>query len=208
MTTTLQVTKRDGTASPECIPAVVYGPKQESLALNIDRKTFEKLFKEAGESTIISLEGLDGEVEVLVHDVSFNPVRGGIQHVDFYAIERGKELTTHVGIEFIGEAPAVKGGGVLNKALHELEVTCRPSKLPQHITVDVSVLTDFEEVIRVKDISLPEGVKVENDPNETVALVVPVAEEKEEDAAPVDMAAIEVEGEKTTSEDGEGKEAE
>lgn len=205
MTVTLKVAKRDGRAKEDSIPAVVYGPKQESISLSVDRRQFEKLFQEAGESTIISLDGLDGPVEVLVHDVNFNSVKGGIQHVDFYAIERGKELTTNVPLEFIGEAPAIKQDGVLTKALHELEVTCRPSALPQHITVDVSALVDFESVIRIKDLSLPEGVKVENEPEETVVLVVPVAEEKEEPVEAVDMDSIEVE-EKGKGEESDQKE--
>ena len=201
MTISLAVEKRDGKAAAGKIPAVVYGPKQDSIPLTLDKAVFEKLFKEAGESTIINLEGLDEAVEVLVHDVAFNPIKGGIQHVDFYAIERGKELTTNVTLEFIGEAPAEKQGGVLTKALHEVEVTCRPSALPKHIGVDVSVLVDFDTVIRVSDLPLPEGVKIENDPEETVAVVTPVKEEEEEPAAAVDMDAIEVEGK--GKEDGE-----
>ena len=193
MTLTLEVTKRTSKAALGEIPAVVYGPKQESTALSIDQRAFEKAFAEAGESTIISLSGLEEPVEVLVHEVDFNPVKGGIRHVDFYAIERGKELTTNVTLEFVGEAPAEKQGGVLTKALHEIEVTCRPSALPKQIKVDVNGLEDFETSIRVKDLTVPDGVKVENDPEETVAVVVPVKEEVEEPVEAVDMEAVEVE---------------
>ena len=194
MTISLPVEKREGKAAAGSVPAVVYGPKQDSISLTLDKATFEKVFKEAGESTIISLEGLGEAVEVLVHDVAFNPVKGGVQHVDFYAIERGKELTTNVALEFIGEAPAEKGGGVLTKALQEVEVTCRPSALPKHIEVDVSVLVDFDAAIRVSDLTVPVGVKIENDPEETVAVVTPVKEEEEEPVEAVDMDAVEVEG--------------
>lgn len=193
MTLNLNVTKREKKVPAEHIPAVVYGPKQESISLSVDKKEFDKLFKEAGESTIISLEGAGETIEVLIHDVAFNPVKGGVQHVDFYAIERGKELTTDIALEFIGEAPAEKQGGVLTKALHEVEVTCRPSKLPKEIVVDVSVLVDFESSIRVKDLIVDEEVKINNDPEETVAVVVPVQEEVEEPAEAVDMSAVEVE---------------
>ncbi|MEL6802469.1 MAG: 50S ribosomal protein L25 [Bacteroidota bacterium] len=192
MTISLEVTKRDGAAAEGMIPAVVYGPKQEATSLAINKVAFEKTFKEAGESTIITLNGLGEALEVLVHDIAFNPTRGGVQHVDFYAIERGKELTTNVALEFIGEAPAEKQNGVLTKALHEVEVTCRPSALPKHIEVDVSVLVDFDAAIRVSDLVLPEGVKIENDTDETVAVVTPVKEETEELGA-VDMSAVEVE---------------
>ena len=190
------------------IPAVVYGPKEDATPLTLDRVAFEKLFKETGESSVIVLEGLSSPKEVLVHDVSFDPARGGITHVDFYAIEAGKEITVAVPLEFIGEAPAVKLGGTLTKVLHEIEVTCVPKNLPQHLTVDVSALDDFEKKIHVKDLDLPSGVKVENEPEDIIALVQAVEEEKEETAAPIDMSAIEVEKKgKTEEEGGEGEAA-
>ena len=188
------------------LPAVVYGPEEESTALTIGQVPFEKLFHEAGESTIITLQGVGKDKEVLIHDVYFDPTKGGPIHVDFYAIERGKELTVNVPLEFEGEAPAVKQGGSLTKVLHEVEVTCRPSNLPQHITVDVSVLDDFEKQIHVKDIAVPEGVKIENSPDEVVALVQEVQEEVEEVPESVDMDAIEVE-EKGKKEAGEAETA-
>lgn len=205
MTITLNVEKREGKAGAGKIAGVVYGPKQASVSLAIDKRVFEKTLEEAGESTVINLEGLGEAMEVLVHDVDFDPVKGGVRHVDFYAIEKGKEVTVDVPLQFIGEPEALKLGGVLTKALHEIEVTCRPSKLPKEIVVDVSPLKTFEDSIRVKDLNLPEGVKVENDPEETVAVVVPVEEEKEEPVAPIDMSAIEVEKKgKAEEEGGEG----
>lgn len=204
MTITLTVEKRKGKAGAGKIAGVVYGPKQPSVSLAIDKRVFEKTLEEAGESTIISLEGLGEAMEVLVQDVDFDPVKGNVRHVDFYAIEAGKEITVDVPLEFIGEPEALKLGGVLTKALHEIEITCRPSKLPKEIVVDVSSLNTFEDSIRVKDLNLPEGVKVENDAEETVAVVVPVEEEKEEPVAPIDMSAIEVEKKGKTEEEGEG----
>lgn len=175
MTVTLDVQKRTVSApalrKTGAIPAVVYGPKQEPVSISVDKVTFEKVLKDSGESTVITLNGLDEALEVLVHDVSFNPGKGGVEHVDFYAIEKGKEITVHVPLEFEGEAPAVKQGGSLTKVLHEIEITCKPSALPQHITVDVSSLDDFEKQIHVKDLVIPAGVTVHNDGEEVVALV-------------------------------------
>ena len=204
MTVTLDVTKR--TASAEAvrkdgkIPAVVYGPKQEPISISVDKVTLEKTVRSAGESTVINLIGLGDEIEVLIHDVAFNPAKGGVLHADFYAIEKGKEITVDIPLEFTGEAPAVKAGGVLTKVLHEVEVTCKPSALPQHIDVDVSSLDDFEKQIHVRDLVLPAGVKVSNDADEVVALVQEVKEESEEPVAPVDMASIEVQAKGKTEE--------
>ena len=201
MTFSLTVEKRDSRGkelkalrSAGKLPAVMYGPKEESTALTLDRVQFEKLFREAGESSVIVLQGLTKPKEVLVHDVAFDPLRGGITHVDFYAIEEGKEITVSIPLEFVGEAPAVKLGGTLTKVLHEIEVTCMPAKLPQHITVDVSTLVDFETQIHVKDLDIPKDVKVEDDLEGVVALVQEVKEEVMEQPVAVDMNAIEVEG--------------
>jgi large subunit ribosomal protein L25 len=205
MTVKLEVTAKTASAKAlrkaGSIPAVVYGPKQEPLAVSVEKSVFEKLLKEAGESTVINLVGLGEEIEVLVHEVSFNPAKGGVEHVDFYAIEKGKEITVHVPLEFIGEAPAVKKGGSLTKVLHEIEVTCKPSALPQHIEVDVTPLDDFEKQIHVKDLVVPNGVKVENDGEEVVALVQEVQEEVEPEPVAVDMDAVEVEAKGKTEEE-------
>jgi large subunit ribosomal protein L25 len=173
---------------------VVYGPKQEALSLSVERATFEKLYKDAGESTIISLEGLGEPMDVLIHDVTFDPVRNAVRHVDFYAIERGKEITVDVPLEFVGTPAVDENDGVLTKVLHELEITCRPAKLPHSIEVDVSILAAVDAQIKVKDLALPEGVKAENDPEDVVAIISVIEEEPEEPAAAIDMNAIEVEG--------------
>ncbi len=207
MTVTLQIEKRDirgkkleKLRSEGKLPAVVYGPKQEAQSILLDRAVFEKVLKDAGESTIITLAGLGDEIDVLVHDVAFNPAKGGVTHVDFYAIEKGKEITVHVPLEFVGEAPAAKTGGSLTKVLHEIEVTCKPNALPQHIEVDVTGLDDFEKQIHVKDLAVPAGVKIENDPEEVVAMVQEVQDEPEPEPTAVDMDAVEVEEKGKTEE--------
>lgn len=200
MTATLHIEKRElrgkqlGKLRKEGkLPGVIYGPKHEAMAITLDKIAFEKVFRGAGESSIITLEGVGESAEVLVHEVAFDAERGGLTHVDFYAIEKGKEITVHVAIEFVGEAPAVKLGGSLTKVLHEIEVTCKPAALPQHFTVDVSSLDDFEKQIHVKDLIVPAGVKIENDADEVIALVQEVKEEAETEVTAIDMDAIETE---------------
>ena len=197
MTVKLEVTKREGSADAVRkagrVPGVVYGPKQDPINLSVDGLTFEKTLHEAGEATIISLEGLDEPLEVLIHDVSFNAARGGVEHVDFYAIERGKALTTNVPLEFIGEAPAAKGGAMVTKSLFELEVTCRPSDLPSHIDVDLSKLVDEDSQIKISDLAIPAGVTVEDDMELIVVTISAAREEEPEESTAVDMSEIEVE---------------
>lgn len=185
------------------LPAVVYGPKHQAMTVSLDSKEFEKVFSEAGESSVLVLSGIGEDTEVLVQDVSYSPVKGQVLHVDFYAIEKGKEVTVNIPLEFIGEAPATKLGGSLTKALHEVEVTCKPANLPHEIVVDVSSLNTFEDSILVKDLNVPAGVKIENDGEETVAFVAEAKEEPETPAS-LDMSAIEVESK--GKEDKEGAE--
>jgi len=164
------------------IAAVVYGPKFAATPISVNKKEFEKTFKTAGESTIIELQGLEAPVAVLVKDVVFSPIKGGIVHVDFYVVEKGKEMATHVPLHFIGEAPATKLGGVVNKVLHEVHITCKPADLPSHIDIDLGALIDLEDVVHVSDIVSPKGVKITDEATDVVALVEVIKEEVVEEA--------------------------
>jgi large subunit ribosomal protein L25 len=189
------------------LPAVLYGPKEVATSLSLSRGEFEKVFKEAGESTVIMLAGLDEDKDVLVQEIAYDPVTSAPLHVDFYAIEKGKKVTVNVPIEFVGEAPVEKIGGVLTKALHELEIEAMPKDLPHQLLVDVSTITDFDSKIAVGDIAVPAGVTVLNDPEEVVVVAEEAKEEVEAPVEQVDMSAIEVE-EKGKKPDEEGEEEE
>ena len=176
----------------ESIPGIIYGPKQEPIAVIVGRKEFEKTFKTAGEATVISLQGLTKAVDVLVKDVTFAPIKGGIVHVDFYALEVGKEIVTHVPLHFMGEAPAALLGAVINKVLKEVTVSCQAADLPAHIDVDLVLLTELGAKIKVGDLIIPKGVKISEAVDVVVAIAEAVVEEVEEVPA-VDMADIPVE---------------
>lgn len=188
------------------VPAVLYGPKQESISIKLKQTDFIKLYKQVGESAIISLNLDDGkeEHESLIHDLSIDPVKNTVEHVDFYVIERGKELTVNVPIEFIGIAPAEKDfNGVLVKVLHEVPIKARPKDLPQKIEVSLESLEELSSQINLKDIVLPEGVTLDADPEEAVVVMQEAKEEPEEEVETPDMDSIEVVGEKTGEEEGE-----
>lgn len=177
------------------IPAVFYGPKQESTSIKLDTIAFQKAYKEAGESTVLNL-AVDGEShDVLIHEVTVDAVRGDILHVDFYAIEKGKKVTVNVPLEFIGEAPAEKNlGGVLVKVAHEIEVEAMPKDLPHEINVDISSLVDFDSQIHAKDLVMPQGVTLISEADEVIALVQAHKEESAEEVV-FDPNAIKTEGE-------------
>ncbi len=208
MTTTLHTEKRTERGrqlrklrAAGKLPAVLYGPKEDSIALALSLLEFQKAFKEAGESTVITLSGLDEEKDVLVQDIAYDPVTSVPLHVDFYAIEKGKKVTVNVPIEFIGEAPVLKLGGVLTKVLYELEVEAMPKDLPHQIEIDVSSITGFDSQITVADIVPPAGVTILNDSEGVIVVAEEAKEEAEAPVEQVDMGAIEVS-------DPKGKEAE
>lgn len=200
MTTQVAVTAREAGTNRKAlpaghIPAVVYGPKQEPISISLEEKSFDKIRKVAGESTILELTGLEEPLEVLIKSIDFSPVRIEMTHVDFYAFERGKDMTTTVTIELIGEAPAEKNNvGSVTKVMQEITVTCRPSALPSQIDVDISVLEEASDKITVADLPVIDGVTYDAEAEEPVAVVSVASEEVDKDPEEVDMDAIAVEG--------------
>jgi large subunit ribosomal protein L25 len=191
-------------AKDDLMPAVCYGPKKEAMPVSVPLAAFKKVWKEAGESTIVKLEGaLQGE-EALIQDVDVNPLTGEPRHADFYMLEKGKKVEVAVPIEFVGEAPAVKAGGNLIKVLYEMEVEALPANLPHEIVVDVSVLTEMDQKLHVKDIVMPAGVEAKTDGEEVVALIAAAVEEKEE-APAADIGAIEISEDRGKKEAAEGE---
>jgi large subunit ribosomal protein L25 len=185
--------------------------KEESTPITISSVQFQKVLKEAGESTVITLKRSEGDVEALIHDVDFDPVTGNPIHVDFYVFEKGQKLTLDVALEYVGVSAGVKDfGGLLVKVLHEIKIEAMPKDLPSQIEVDISPLTTIGSQILAKDLVLPAGVTLVENPDEVVALVSAPKEEKEEDAAPIDLSAIEVEkkGKEKNAEEGEVSEGE
>lgn len=176
------------------IPAVFYGAKTKSTPIFINAIEFGKVLASAGESTSVTLVTEHGNENVLIKEVSHDPVKGYPRHVDFYVIEKGQKLHVKVPVIFVGESKAVKEGGVLVKVLHELSVEAESANLPHDISVDISSLENKDSVIHVKDIILPKGVTLYHmNEDEIIASIAEAKEEIEEVAVAPDLSAIEVE---------------
>ncbi len=195
---TLNIEKRDMAVKPQSlrkegrIPAVFYGRKEVSTPITLSKIDFKKVWKEAGESSVIVLSGADGEHEALINDVDVDPVTEEPRHVDFYVIEKGKKVTVTIPLDFVGVSPAVKElGAVLVKVLHEIEIEVLPKDLPHEITVDISSLSQFDQHITIADLSIPEGVTILAAAEDIVVLVSEPKEEVEPE--PVDISSIKVE---------------
>ncbi len=191
----LAVTVRDGKQSAMAVreagavPAVVYGPKETALPIAVDARALADAWREAGQSAIVRLTGAGEDKDTLFREVQFHPVSGVILHADFYAPEKGKKLEVSVPLSFEGVSPAEKAGHVLVKALHEIEIEVAPAELPHELPVDISQLIEVGDRIIAAQIALPPSATLITDPEEIVASVTDVVEEKEEAPAPAPEAA-------------------
>ena len=190
----IKIGKTKGLLGTGILPAVYYGHKQESTPIQMKKTDFLKVWKEAGESTVIKLHTPEADIEALINDVDMDPLTNEPRHADFYVFEKGHKVEISVPIEFVGVSPAVKEkGAVLVKVLYEIKIAAEPANLPHQIDVDISPLVEFGDSIVAKDIKLPHGGELLENPEEVVANVSEPKEEKKEEAAPVDLSQIEVE---------------
>jgi large subunit ribosomal protein L25 len=155
------------------LPAVLYGNVKENRHLSLDAHTFNKLFSHIGYTTLVDLIVDDEKpIKVLVQDAAHNPVKEGLQHVDFYAVNLKEKLTTEVPLQYTGVADAVEIlGGIFLTVKDNVEIECLPEDLPQHIEVDITSLKTFDDSIRIKDLIVPKGVEIIGDPEDVLASV-------------------------------------
>jgi large subunit ribosomal protein L25 len=188
------------------IPAVLYGSGVENKNLVFDYNTFEKVYKEAGESTIVDLEIEGGEtVKVLITEIVYEPVKHVFSHVDLKAVNMKEKITANVEFKFLGESPAIKEGGILVQNLNEVEIRCLPTELIHGIEVDLTTLEKVGDTISFKDLVIPEAVEIiGHEDNDVVATITLPKIEKAVEAAEAKEEGVE--GEAGESADGEKKE--
>ena len=162
------------------VPAVFYGPKEAATAISVDARKLASVWREAGETTIVTLKGLGEDKDTLIHDAQFHPINGQLLHADFYVLEKGKKIKISVPLEFEGVSPAEKAGHILVKALHEIEIEVAPAELPHHLLVDLTKLANVGDHITAADIQLPSSATLITNAEEIVASVTAFVEEKEE----------------------------
>jgi large subunit ribosomal protein L25 len=179
------------------VPAVIYGAKDQPLNLQVSAREISNLLSHAsGEHLLVDLEIADGgKVSnrlALIQEVQHHPVRGDVLHVDFHAVSADEKLHSEVPIETTGEPTGVKNfGGLLEMAMHALEVECLPKDLPEMIFVDVTAL-NIGDAIHVKDLQLPQGVSARADGDLTVVRVAAPTVEVEPAAGAAAVAQPEV----------------
>jgi len=190
------------------VPAVLYGRELEAIHLSVDAHEAERLFHSISvDNTIVDL-AVDGEkkpYQTLVREIQTHPWRDALVHIDFLRIQEGVAVDLEVPVELVGVPVGVRlRGGVLEQIIHELEVRCIPSKIPESFTLDVTNM-DINDSLHVSDIPLPEGVEILMSPGQTIcAVAIPRVVEEAELAQPV----VAAEGEEPAEAgEGEGSEA-
>ena len=162
------------------VPGVIYGDQFKARSIQVSLKDFQKVYAEAGESTLVYVN-LDNEAyPTIIHDVSVDSIQDNVLHVDFYKVSLDEKIHAKIAVEIIGEAPAVKDfGGILVKNINEIEVEGFPQDLPHKFTVDVSVLKQIKDQITVKDMTIPKGIELKTSPNDIIVLIQePISEEQ------------------------------
>jgi len=190
------------------IPAILYGHGLTNQNIAVKKNEFLKIFGKSGESSLIDLQ-IDEKkpIKILIHDLQKDPKNDEIIHIDFYQIREDEKIKTHVKLEFVNEAPAVKElGGVLVKNYDELEIECLPKDLVGSIKVDLASLKTLNDAIHVKDLPVPAGIKIFAQPDEVVALVSEIKEEIAVETKPIEE--IEVVKKEKPTEEGETEKTE
>lgn len=176
------------------IPANVYKGSKGALNIQVSANNLEDvLHTKAGENVIITLKISSPESDikdktVLIKEIQREPIKDKILHVDFNEISLTEVLKVNVPLVSHGEPVGVKAdGGILEHIMWELQVECLPTAIPEKIDLDVSNLK-IGDAIFVKNIVVPEGVKVLNDP-ELIAMIVkpPKVEIPKEEVAAEDV---------------------
>ena len=175
------------------IPANIYGNKIKSQSIKITLSEFNKVFEEAGETSLVDLT-VDGDKKtkpVLITNIQHDPITDKPIHADFHQVDLTQKVTANIPLEITGESPAVKEGGVLLTPLTEIEVEALPTDLPDNIQIDISKLLKTGDSISVSDLKVSPKVELKADPKTPVVLIQEQKAEEEPEPTPAEA---EVEG--------------
>jgi large subunit ribosomal protein L25 len=172
------------------IPAIIYGHARAAQPLALNAREFDRLLEHVTASTVIELD-LGGKTsKTLIREIQRHPYKREVLHVDFMELVAGEKVTVEIPIVYVGTPQGVRDGGILEQIKHELTVEADPTTLPEQIEVDVSALT-IGHTLYVRDVRIPEGATVQDDPDSPVALVAaPKAEPTPVEAMPVIEGAV------------------
>ncbi len=190
------------------IPANVYGTKVKSTSLQVNEKEFKIVYKEVGETGLVTLEVGKEEKPVLVHNIQVNAKTGEVLHIDFLQVDLKVKVTAKVPVEVVGEPAAEKQGvGTVVQYLNEVEVEALPADLIEKFDVDVTELSEVDQAIYVKDLKYDKSkIEIVTDSESIIVKVEPPQKEEEVVTPIVPVGAegeVVAEGETPAAEGGE-----
>ena len=180
------------------VPAILYGGAQTEPIVVDPKAVLRMLAGHAGTTQLLTLkmEADGGNRLAIIRAMQFDPVTERLLHVDLQEVSADKPITVRVTVHPVGEAVGVRDTkGILNLVLHEVTVSCLPTAIPERIDADVTALA-IGDVLTIADLTVPTGVRVQNDPGQAVATVSPPM--AEEEVAPAVVAAVTAEPEVVT----------
>jgi large subunit ribosomal protein L25 len=171
----------------EMVPGVIYGKALEPINITLSSKDFAKIFKQAGDTTVVDLKIDSGKAhKVLIQKVDYTPTRDRITHIELLAISLTDKVKVNVPVVLINTENPEKLGGNLVLNLDEIEIEALPNDLPHQIEIDCTVFTEFGHSIYVKDLKLGDKIKIHEElESPIVSFEEPDVIEEEPKAEPV-----------------------
>ena len=204
---TLEVARREGSGKGVArklrqngkIPAVVYGGHRETVPIEVDRKAVAELIQKSQHGVrsifLLKMAGTDQQRHAMIKDIQMDPITRKMTHIDFVRVVMDEVVRVTIPVHVTGTAIGVKQGGLLDFQVRDLHVECLPAQIPDSIDADISNL-DVHQYIRIADLTLPEGVKVLDDPDRVVVgVTLARAEVIEAVVAPTEETAVPAEPE-------------
>lgn len=197
---TLEVSRRENTGKEVAkklrrdgkVPAVVYGGHKEPVAITVDRKAVSELVQKSEHGVrsvfLLKMAGSDQQRHAMIKEITIDPISRRMEHIDFVRVVMDEKIKVTVPVHINGIAIGVKEGGLLDWQVRELHIECLPTAIPDSIDVDVSPLGSHD-YLRVKDLPLPEGSRILDDP-ERVVVGVTHARAEVSEAATAEVPAV------------------
>jgi len=213
----IEVERREGTGknanrrlrAAGRVPGIVYGMDRPAVPIQVPPRAIEDVLKgDTGRNTILnlSLRGEDARRSVMIREIQRDPVSESMLHLDFVRVDLAKKLEVSVPVELVGTAVGVKNeGGVMDFIHRQVRIVCLPGDIPDHLRVDVSGL-QINQHVSMKDLQVPQGVEVLDDPEAIVAVVA--APRKVEEVAPAEGEGVAAAGEEAAAAEQEPSGAE
>lgn len=178
------------------IPASIYGKGIDSLSISVNAVDFAKIYKQAGETSLIyiKVESENKERPTLIKSLDVNPIKNEVLNIDFHQVNLKEKVTAFVPVELIGESELIHSGqAILSQNLNEIEVECLPTDIPEKFDVDTALLKEIGDSIKISDIKITSEVEIKTDAD---SIIVSLSEpQKEEEPLDTTVAETEVAGE-------------